>query len=526
MSKVALVIGNSNYGDGNDVSGVEDAKAMVDCLKGLGFEVLDPVLDGNLQATNNALNAFGQKIVDASVALFFYSGHGYQAGGTSFLLPPNSPVSIAGSLRLDTVVQKMALAPSGAVKLVFVDACRDGSLLPAGASKGLAAAPPAPVGLLQAFAASPGQLAASGSKDTLSPYTAALVRYMPQTGLELRELFDKVRADVKATSPQQQQPIEAGAPPAEFFFRAPIFVPMDFPEGKSELLVFLRGDLILDTSQTVMKDPAGQPVKPMLRLNAGDNELVLLVSNGRNHHNNHDWDITEGWSYRLDLTLPDGTVQTFAGSEDIPFKDGPHYGKVFRVAQVNLQVDPQTGVLTLLDLRTDLANQEAPFFASHQEVLVQVSIADLNLSPDDILGDALDLGSVAAILKPFLVQFLKNGTVLGTKIADPARTFVTVLGNVALKDLAAACMADRAARIADLKASIAAVFSRKPTPFEAFDQGLMACMRARAAQSPGSPLKPDDIRIWTALQDLSNLAPAAAPPAAAAVPVPVPVLVG
>jgi hypothetical protein len=517
MSKVALVIGNSNYGDSNDVSGVEDAKAISDCLKGLGFEVLDPVLDGNLQATNDALNAFGKKIGDASVALFFYSGHGYQMGGTNFLLPPNSSVSIAGSLRLDTVVQKMALAPSKAVKFVFVDACRDGSVLPAGASKGMAAAPAAPVGLLQAFAASPGQLAASGSKDALSPYTAALVRYLPQAGLELRDLFDKVRGDVKRTSPQQQQPIEAGALPTEFFFRDPVFIPMVFPEGKSELLVFLRGDLILDTSQPVTMDPTGQLVKPTLRLNAGDNQLVLLVSNGRAHRNNHDWDVTEGWSYRLDLTLPGGTVQTFEGSEDVPFKDGPHYGKVFRVAQVNLQVDPQTGALKLLDLQTDLANQEAPFFGRDQQTLVQVSIADLNLSPDDILGDSL--GGVSGFLKPFLVQFLKTGAVLGTTIADPARTFVTVLGNAALKDLATACMADRPARIADLKESIAAVFSRNPTPFETFDQGLMACMRARA-QSQEIPLQPDDIRIWTALQDLSNLPPAAAPATATAVTAP------
>lgn len=522
MSKVALVIGNSLYGGDNDVSGAEDATAMASCLKGLGFEVLD-LLNGDLTATSTALDNFDKKLGDATVALFFYSGHGYQSGGKNYLLPPKSPVSIEGSLLLDDVVQRLGLAPSKAVKLVFLDACRDNRLLPPGASGGLTDAPAAPVGVLQAFAASPGQLAASGSKDTLSPYTAALVRYLPQAGLELRDLFDKVRADVKATSPQQQQPIEAGAPPAEFFFRDPVFVPMDFPEGKSELLVFLRGDLILDTSQTVMKDPAGQPVKPTLRLNAGDNEFVLLVSNGRTHHNNHDWDITEGWSYRLDLTLPGGTVQTFAGSEDIPFKDGPHYGKVFRVAQVNLQVDPQTGVLTLLDLQTDLANQEAPFFARDQQALVQVSIADLNLSPDDILGDSLS--GVSGFLKPFLVQFLKNGMILGTTIADPARTFVTVLGNIALKDLAAACMADRPARIADLKASIAAVFSRKPTPFEAFDQGLMACMRARA-QSQGSPLQPDDIRIWTALQDLSNQAPAVAPAAAAAVPAPDPVLVG
>jgi hypothetical protein len=524
MSKVALVIGNSLYGGDNDVSGAEDATAMAACLTGLGFDAPNVLLNGDLTAVSAALDNFGKKLGDATVALFFYSGHGYKSGGKNYLLPPKSPVSIDGSLLLDDVVQKMGLAPSKAVKLVFLDACRDNLLLPPGASGGLADAPAAPAGVLQAFAASPGQLAASGSAGTLSPYTAALVRYLPQAGLELRDLFDKVRVDVKRTSPQQQQPIEAGALPSAFFFRDPVFIPMDFPEGKSELLVFLRGDLVLDTSQPVKKDVSNQPVKPTLRLNASDNELVLLVSNGRVHRNNHDWDITEGWSYRLDLTLPDGTVQTFAGSEDIPFKDGPHYGKVFRVAQVNFQVDAQSGVLKVLDLKTDLANQEAPFFARDQQALARVSIADLNLSPDDILGDALNLGSVATILKPFLVQFLKNGTVLGTTIADPTKTFVTVLGNVALKGLASGCMADRPARIADLKASIAGVFSRKPTPFETFDQGLMACMRA-AAQNPVIPIKPDAIRIWTALVDESNLPPAAAPAVAttAAAPAPVPV---
>jgi hypothetical protein len=509
MSKVALVIGNSNYSDGNAVSGVEDAKAMAACLKGLGFDVTQ-LLDGKLQATNDALKGFGQKIRDASVALFFYSGHGYQVGGANFLLPPGSPATIAGSLRLDTVVQKMALAPSNAAKFVFLDACRDSTLLPAGAAKGLAAAPAGPVGLLQAFAASPGQLAASGSKGTLSPYTAALVRYLPQAGLELHNLFDKVRTDVKSTSPQQQEPIEAGALPVKFFFRDPVSIPLAFPQGMSELLVFLRGELVLDTTQPVTKDAAGQPVKPALRLKAGDNELVLLVSNGRVHRNNHDWDVTEGWSYRLDLTLPGGKLQSFAGSEDVPFKDGPHYGKVFRVAQVNLLVNPQSGVLALVDLQTDLANQEAAPFARNQQTLVQVSIADLNLSPDDILGNAL--GTLPDFLRPFLVEFLKSGTVLGATIADPAQTFVMVLGNVALKVLAVAAMADRTARIADLKASIAAAFRRDPTPFKTFDDGLMASMRA-LAKSQGSTLQPDDIRIWTALHDQSNDAPAAAPAA-------------
>jgi hypothetical protein len=529
MSKIALVIGNSLYG-GNTVSGAEDAVAIAVCLKGLGFEVLggalpgDPLVNSDIKATNAALASFLKRIRDddTSVALIFYSGHGYQVGSKSYLLPPNGPVSIAGSVLLDDVVQKIGLAPNEAAKFVFIDACRDSTLLPSGASGGIGKAPQAPTGVVQAFSASPGQLAASGSAGTLSPYTEALVRYLPQAGLDLQELFDQVRTDVKQNSPKQQLPLEVGPLPAGFFFRPPVFVQAEYPLGKSELLVFLRGELILDTSELPTQDPAAQTVKEDLRLNTGNNQLVLLVANGRVHHNNHDWDVTEGWSYHLDLTLPDGSVETFEGSEDIPFKDGPHYGKVFRVAQVNLQVDPQSGVLSLLELKKDLANEEAPFFGSDQQVLVEVSIADLTLSPDDILGDAL--GTLPAFLKPFLVEFLKSGTVLGATIADPAKTFVLVLGNSALKDLAVAAMADRPARIAGLKASIAAAFRRDPTPFKIFDEGLMNSMRVLALNQVNPP-KPDDIRIWTALHDRSNDPPVAAP-AVADVTAPDPVPVG
>jgi hypothetical protein len=523
MSKIALVIGNSIYGGTSDVSGAEDATAIAKSLAELGFDVLGgPLLNGNLKAASDALENFGQRIEDASAALFFYSGHGFQAGGKNYLLPPDGPVSIEGSLLLDDIVQTMGLAPNEAVKLVFVNACRGDGLLPDGATGEVADAPEAPAGVVQAFAASPGQEAASGSKGALSPYTAALLRYLPQAGLALGELFDRVRADVSQESVQQQKTLEVGALPAGFFFRPPVFVQAEYPLGKSELLVFLRGELILDTSELPTQDPAAQTVKTDLRLNTGDNELVLLVANGRVHHNNHDWDVTEGWSYHLDLTLPDGSVETFEGSEDIPFKDGPHYGKVFRVAQVNLQVDPQSGVLSLLELKKDLANEEAPFFGSDQQVLVEVSIADLTLSPDDILGDAL--GTLPAFLKPFLVEFLKSGTVLGATIADPAKTFVLVLGNSALKDLAVAAMADRPARIAGLKASIAAAFRRDPTPFKIFDEGLMNSMRVLALNQVNPP-KPDDIRIWTALHDRSNDPPVAAP-AVADVTAPDPVPVG
>jgi hypothetical protein len=491
--RVALVIGNSNYGDGNMVSGVEDAKAMADCLKGIGFLVPPElvVVDGKLDKTKQALDAFQVEIADASSVVFFYSGHGFQLQGKNFLLPVGGTLNPAGALAVEDVIQRLAAAPN-AVKFVFLDACRDIKNVGPEILKGLANPGPAVPGVIQSFATSPGQLAASGSADGLSPYTMALLKYLPQPGLGLQAFFDKVNSEVH----RPQQPIiQTAQLPEGFFFRDPVSIQAMIPGGHSTLLVFLNGDLVLETSQETAKS---------LRLNAGDNQLVLLVSNGRTHRNNHDWDITEGWSYQLDLAIPGISSPTiFQGQEDIPFKDGPHFGAVFKVAQAKLHVDEQTAKVTVLELKDGIANSEAPFFAQDQDVLFQASIADLKIAAEDVFSAVGDLGNLAAILKPFLAEILKSGTILGTKIADPTKTMVTVLGNKALKNFAVICMGNRADRLRDLQNSIAAAFHRQPTPFEIFDQGLMACMRA-TAQSLKSPIQPENIRIWTALEDNSQ----------------------
>jgi len=325
------------------------------------------------------------------------------------------------------------------------------------------------------------------------------VRYFREPGLELNKLFTKVRADVLRDSPRRQQTFEAGPIPEGFFFRDPVFVRAEIPNGGHKpLVVILNGEVVLTTDQPTVKD---------LRLNAGANDLVLLVSNGKTFRNGFTWERTEGWSYQLDLQLPDRTV-TFKDHEAHPFKAGPHHGGIFMVARATLFVDsvidPAIPVVTLKDSVTDIANQEAPVWAQDQDLLFEASIPSLNLSPDDILGDAVNLGSLALLLRPFLVEFLKTGKILGSKVADPDKTFVTVRGNKALKSAVEICMTQgREDRIRDLKASIAAAFKRAPNPFEVFDEGLNACLRATAL-SQGISFKPEDIRIWTALEDRSR----------------------
>lgn len=502
--RIALVIGNSNYGAGNEVSGAENATAIAECLGGLGFTVLPPVLNADLETFNTKVDAFVEQIGDADVVLFFYSGHGIQLENKNYLIPTDGSLAAEKLVLLDDLIQKLGMAPSAAIKLVFLDACRDDKRLPKGAPHGMTNPSPAPPETLEAFSASPNQLAESGKPTEKSVYTKALLRYFPEPGLELVDLLDRVEADVLQFSETGQQPFVAGAIPPDFFFRDPVFVQAEIPDGGfSPLLVILNGQVALSADKPVIKD---------LRLNAGENDLVLLVSNGKRFHNGFTWERTEGWSYRLDLKLPDRTV-TFQDHEDIPFKDGPHHGGVFTVARATLFVDPKTAEVTLKNPVINLANDEAPVWARDQDLLFEASITSLNLSVDDILGDAVSLGGLAPLVLPFLEEFLKTGEILGTKVADPGKTFATVRGNRRLKPAVQQCMtAGREDRIRDLKASIVAAFKRVPRPFEVFDEGLTACVRA-TAPGLGISTNPDDIRIWTAFEDRSREAPVPDAPA-------------
>src|SRR4051812_46434462 len=75
--RVALLIGNNNYGSTPLRNAVNDARDLADALKELGFHVIvrenatrKDMIDG--------IREFGQAIDGASSALFFYAGHAMQ----------------------------------------------------------------------------------------------------------------------------------------------------------------------------------------------------------------------------------------------------------------------------------------------------------------------------------------------------------------------------------------------------------------------------------------------------------------
>jgi uncharacterized caspase-like protein len=51
-----------------------------------------------------------------------------------------------------------------------------------------------------------------------SPYAEALIKYLPETGLEISLLFRKVRDEVYTKTARQQEPYTYGSLPAQPFY--------------------------------------------------------------------------------------------------------------------------------------------------------------------------------------------------------------------------------------------------------------------------------------------------------------------
>jgi hypothetical protein len=89
--RLALVIGNSQYQETPLRNPVNDARAMVQTLRDVGFEVM---AHENLakRAMEEAIRAFGKRLKAGGVGLFYFSGHGVQINGSNYLIPIGSTI--------------------------------------------------------------------------------------------------------------------------------------------------------------------------------------------------------------------------------------------------------------------------------------------------------------------------------------------------------------------------------------------------------------------------------------------------
>ncbi len=220
-SRVALVIGNSNYASAPLKNPVNDANAVAGALRQLGFDVIART-DVDLRAMQQAVREFSRKIQNGAVGLFYYAGHGMQTGGRNFLIPIGAQIEAEGDvvlegLDLNSVLEQMGGAQNR-LNIVILDACRNNPFTRSfrSASQGLAQVN-APAGTFIAYATAPGQTASDG-KGQNGLYTQELLANMRAPGLPIEEVFKRVRVGVKQQSGGVQIPWDASSLEGSFFF--------------------------------------------------------------------------------------------------------------------------------------------------------------------------------------------------------------------------------------------------------------------------------------------------------------------
>ncbi|MGR9053629.1 MAG: caspase family protein, partial [Gammaproteobacteria bacterium] len=222
MPKTALVIGNSAYTVAPLANPANDAKAMGETLRELGFDV-DVYVDLELGGMVEAIRKFGNKLKESrGLGLFFYAGHGMQIDGVNYLIPVQNGIEAADEVRYksinaDMVLSKMESAGNN-FNIVIMDACRNNPFPKKfrSAEQGLARMD-APTGSIIAYATAPGSTAADGTGSN-GLYTSHLLSAMKIPGLSVEEVFKQVRIGVLEESEGRQTPWEASSLTGNFEF--------------------------------------------------------------------------------------------------------------------------------------------------------------------------------------------------------------------------------------------------------------------------------------------------------------------
>src|SRR5262245_54950616 len=234
--RVALVIGNAGYKTVSELPNPrKDARDVAAALRGLGFDVVEHH-DLGMREMQRALSRFEDKATGADWAVVYYAGHGIEVDGRNYLIPVDAELKRGTdvedeTLALDRVLARVAAA--GKLQLVILDACREnpfkrrmaGAGTRAVGERGLARIEPAQANVIVAYAARDGQVALDGQPGENSPYARALVKYLGEAGLELGNLFRKVRDAVLAETGGKQRPYEYGSLTGhQLFFRPGVAV--------------------------------------------------------------------------------------------------------------------------------------------------------------------------------------------------------------------------------------------------------------------------------------------------------------
>lgn len=226
QTKVALVIGNSNYTDVTFpklTQPLNDASEINNKLRQLGFKTIT-VNDGSKQEMLDAINQFERLTRNADVGVFYYSGHATNINYTNYLVPVKTTLHIAtlsdecvNLKNISTMMDKNCK-----LALLFLDACRSevptdgihkGIVTPSGFVK-KDTKTNSPVGCMICYATENGKIVGSGY-GKLSPFTKSLAKFLTD-GREFREVWASIREEVSSNC--NLNPVSDGSYTKSFYF--------------------------------------------------------------------------------------------------------------------------------------------------------------------------------------------------------------------------------------------------------------------------------------------------------------------
>lgn len=290
--KNALVIGNADYKSvGVLRNPLNDANDVSEALAELGFTVIKRLNGTHAQMVDD-VRRFGAELAKGGAGLFYYSGHGVQAGGVNYLIPVDADIRAEHELQsfavsLELVLGYMKQAGNG-FNMVVLDACRDNPFKGLrDMQKGLAVVA-APKGTIVAYATGPDQTADDGEGRN-APFTAVLIRNVKTPGLEVLQLLKMVGEEVAQETGNQQVPWVHFSPYGEYYLAGKAGIPSsEAPQqpritleqvyGSVRVEARTGGRLYLDGKEFTDL-PAGQAAK-IDNLTVGAHELEMRYADG------------------------------------------------------------------------------------------------------------------------------------------------------------------------------------------------------------------------------------------------------
>jgi hypothetical protein len=219
--RVALLIGNNNYGSAPLRNAANDAHDLADALKDLGFQVIVRE-NASRKDMIDAIREFGAAIEGANTALFFYAGHAMQFKERNYLVPIDAAMGSEEdvtffSVEIGQIFDRMDRARTR-FNFIILDACRDNPFASSFklTSAGLAQMS-SPSGTLIAYATSPGSVAADGFGRN-GIYTKNILQNIKVPDLPVEIMFKRVREGVERETRKLQTPWDSSSLKGDFAF--------------------------------------------------------------------------------------------------------------------------------------------------------------------------------------------------------------------------------------------------------------------------------------------------------------------